>query len=94
MPYPVLAAIERSAIGELHPLEKTVEVLCEQFPQYDEATLQAWTQKFHHLWRVSQWKRERLAPSFHLDTLSVDPKAWRRWPILSGKWAAGGGDQP
>ncbi len=34
----------------------------------------------------NQWKRERLAPSFHLDEESVDPKTWCRFPILSGSF--------
>ncbi|MFT4741429.1 MAG: NAD+ synthase (glutamine-hydrolyzing), partial [Marivirga sp.] len=35
------------------------------------------------LWTRNQWKRERLAPSFHLDDYNVDPKTWCRFPILS-----------
>ena len=85
MPYPVLAVIERSAIGALDSREATLAKLRESFPQFDEQQLTAWIDRFHHLWRISQWKRERLAPALHLDTLSVDPKTWRRWPILSGE---------
>ena len=33
---------------------------------------------------LQQWKRERLAPSFHFDDLNVDPRSWCRFPILSG----------
>ena len=40
--------------------------------------------KFFRLWSRNQWKRERLAPSFHLDDFNVDPKTWCRFPILSG----------
>ena len=29
-------------------------------------------------------KRERYAPSFHLDDENLDPKTWCRFPILSG----------
>ncbi|HAA23485.1 MAG TPA: NAD+ synthetase, partial [Cytophagales bacterium] len=43
--------------------------------------------KFFKLWSRNQWKRERLAPSFHLDGFSVDPRSWYRFPILSGGFA-------
>lgn len=36
------------------------------------------------LWCRNQWKRERYAPSFHLDDENLDPKTWCRFPILSG----------
>ena len=32
----------------------------------------------------NQWKRERYAPSFHLDDENLDPRTWCRFPILSG----------
>ena len=83
MPYAVLDAIERSAIERLEPPHKTLEVMQKHFPSYSSDQLEAWIHKFWRLWKVSQWKRERLAPSFHLDTMSVDPKTWRRYPILS-----------
>ncbi len=41
-------------------------------------------ERFFRLWSASQWKRERLAPSFHLDDENLDPKTWCRFPILSG----------
>lgn len=84
MPYAVLDLVERSAIGDLDPPEKTLHRLAEAFPEVGEERRQEWLDRFNHLWRISQWKRERLAPSLHLDVLSVDPKTWRRWPILSG----------
>jgi NAD+ synthase (glutamine-hydrolysing) len=40
--------------------------------------------KFYRLWARNQWKRERIAPSFHLDEFNIDPKTWCRFPILSG----------
>ncbi len=85
MPYPVLDAIERSMIAHLDPRDETLRRLGEAFPQYDAAQLAKWTDRFWRLWRASQWKRERLAPSFHIDTHNVDSRSWRRWPILSGE---------
>lgn len=85
MPYPVLDAIERSAIARLETPAETLAAITEQFPDESPEQLSAWIDRFWRLWRASQWKRERMAPGFHLDTHSVDPRAWRRWPILSAE---------
>ncbi len=84
MPYEVLDAIERAAIGNKYlPLE--VFYLMEaQYPQYDAQHMGQWVERFFRLWTRNQWKRERYAPSFHLDDQNLDPKTWCRFPILSG----------
>ena len=46
--------------------------------------LARWVERFFRLWCRNQWKRERYAPSFHLDDENLDPKTWCRFPILSG----------
>jgi NAD+ synthase (glutamine-hydrolysing) len=84
MPYPVLDAIERLAIGEKHPPADCLEVLKGEFAEYDEQTLRDWVKRFFRLWSRNQWKRERYAPSFHVDDKNLDPKTWCRFPILSG----------
>jgi NAD+ synthase (glutamine-hydrolysing) len=84
MPYPVLDAIERLAIGEKHPPADCLEVLKGEFTEYDEQTLRDWVKRFFRLWSRNQWKRERYAPSFHVDDKNLDPKTWCRFPILSG----------
>jgi NAD+ synthase (glutamine-hydrolysing) len=84
MPYDLLDAIERSAIRDK---ESPVEVLLEmrlRFTQYSLAQLKVWVERFFRLWCRNQWKRERYAPSFHLDDENLDPKSWCRFPILSG----------
>ncbi len=84
MPYPLLDAIERLAIRDkLAPLE-VWQLARRDFPQYTAAQLAAWVDRFFRLWSRNQWKRERYAPSFHLDDENLDPKTWCRWPILSG----------
>jgi NAD+ synthase (glutamine-hydrolysing) len=84
MPYPILDAIERAAIRDrLSPLE-TFEVLRGLKPDIAAAQLGAWVERFFRLWCRNQWKRERYAPSFHLDDENLDPKTWCRFPILSG----------
>jgi NAD+ synthase (glutamine-hydrolysing) len=84
MPYDLLEAVEDSAIRDKHT---PVEVLQELLPRYPERTpiqLATWIERFFQLWCRNQWKRERLAPSFHLDDRNVDPRSWCRFPILSG----------
>ena len=84
MPYDVLDRIERFAIRDKQmPFVIWEQLVCE-FPQHDAAKLGYWTERFFLLWSRNQWKRERLAPSFHLDDESLDPKTWCRFPILSG----------
>ena len=84
MPYGVLDAIERAAIRDKQtPLESWLR-LRGAFPEHDPRQLAAWTERFFVLWSRNQWKRERYAPSFHLDDENLDPKTWCRFPILSG----------
>ena len=84
MPYAVLDVIERVLVAERRDRTAAILAVTRRFPKHPEAQAAAWVDRFMRLWRVSQWKRERLAPSFHLDTHNVDPKTWRRYPILSG----------
>ena len=86
MPYDLLDAIERSAIRDKHPPLEVYDQMLEQFPQY-ESHLAGWVERFFLLWCRNQWKRERYAPSFHLDDENLDPKTWCRFPILSGGYA-------
>jgi len=84
MPYPVLDAIERAAIRDKRGPADVFTVLRRDFPGYPEAQLFQWLTRFFQLWSRNQWKRERYAPSFHLDDQNLDPKTGCRWPILSG----------
>jgi NAD+ synthase (glutamine-hydrolysing) len=96
MPYAVLEAIERHAIlARLSPLQ-VYEALngprsTVHGPRWKDSytpeQLKQWLIKFYRLWAANQWKRERLAPSFHLDDLNVDPRSWCRFPILSSAFA-------
>lgn len=83
MPYDVLDRIERFAIRDQQMPVVIWEQLINEFPQHDAEKLGYWTERFFLLWSRNQWKRERLAPSFHLDDESLDPKSWCRFPILS-----------
>jgi NAD+ synthase (glutamine-hydrolysing) len=55
------------------------------FGGHSKSEIEGWVAKFDLMWRGSQWKRERFAPSFHLDDFSVDPKSFCRFPIFSGE---------
>lgn len=86
MPYDFLEAVEDLAIEDNRsPLE------CFQlmrvnagFAQYGSRQMADWIERFFRLWSINQWKRERLAPALHVDTRNLDPRTWRRSPILSG----------
>ena len=84
MPYPLLDAIERAAIRDKQSPLEVFHVMRVQFPDIEPKQLAAWVERFFRLWSRNQWKRERYAPSFHLDDENLDPKTWCRWPILSG----------
>ena len=84
MPYDLLDAIERAAIRDKKSPVDVFQVMCGNFPQYDAKSIGEWIQRFFRLWSRNQWKRERYAPSFHVDDENLDPKTWCRFPILSG----------
>ncbi len=84
MPYEVLDEIERAAIRDkLTPVEVLQRIESHRGP-YTRDQLVLWVERFFRLWCRNQWKRERYAPSFHLDDENLDPKTWCRFPILSG----------
>jgi NAD+ synthase (glutamine-hydrolysing) len=80
MPYSILAEIEKYAIRDR---KSPSEVFESMNGLASDDQLKIHIKKFYKLWSANQWKRERLAPSFHLDDLNVDPRSWCRFPILS-----------
>ncbi|NVK84572.1 MAG: NAD(+) synthase [Cytophagia bacterium] len=82
MPYHIMVEIEKLAIRD-H--KSPVEVFSALEPLNLESSelLKEHIKKFYRLWSRNQWKRERLAPAFHLDEFNVDPRTWCRFPILS-----------
>ncbi|TGK00869.1 NAD(+) synthase [Leptospira semungkisensis] len=79
MPYPLLQKLERNFVF----LGKDPENLLESGEWKDESQANDGKNKFLKLFSASQWKRERLPPSFHLDEYGLDPKSSFRFPILS-----------
>ena len=85
MPYDVLNAIELAAIRDKQSPVDVLKLMEVQFAAtYDREKLLIWVERFFKLWSRNQWKRERYAPSFHLDDHNLDPRSWMRFPILSG----------
>ncbi|MDH5752655.1 MAG: NAD(+) synthase [Deltaproteobacteria bacterium] len=87
MPYAVLDLVEQAAIRDRQsPLEVWRTLLGTRLPGSDLTPAQAarYVETFFRLWSRTQWKRERLAPSFHLDDENLDPRTWCRFPILAG----------
>ena len=85
MPYPVLVEIEKLAIRDHQsPVEVFKQLSTAELTS--DLLLKQYITKFYQLWSRNQWKRERIAPSFHLDDFNVDPRTWCRFPILSGSF--------
>ena len=79
MPYQVLVEIEQWAIQHKYPPSEIYKTMKSKYG----SDIKIWIKKFFRLWTVNQWKRERIAPSFHLDPFNIDPRTWCRFPILS-----------
>jgi NAD+ synthase (glutamine-hydrolysing) len=87
MPYPLLDAIEEAAIRDKHDPLETFKVMRVRYADIEPRQLAVWVERFFVLWCRNQWKRERYAPSFHVDDTNLDPKTWCRFPILSSGYA-------
>jgi len=90
MPYPLLDAIERLAIRDKFSPREVLDSLLanrdDESPvgELSRGQLIVFIRRFFQLWCRNQWKRERYAPSFHVDDKNLDPRTWCRFPILSG----------
>ena len=82
MPYHIMVEIEKLAIRD-HKSPLEVYNQLESLNLEPSELLKEHIKKFYRLWSRNQWKRERLAPAFHLDEFNVDPRTWCRFPILS-----------
>ncbi|GAA4432580.1 NAD(+) synthase [Ravibacter arvi] len=85
MPYELLNELENYAIRDkMSPLQCFRQVEDQFAGRWSKEQLLHWTERFFRLWSRNQWKRERYAPSFHLDDHNLNPRSWCRFPILSG----------
>jgi NAD+ synthase (glutamine-hydrolysing) len=87
MPYTLLNRIERLAFYDRLSPKQVLAMLEGETTEFDAEQLKTYVRRFYSLWSRNQWKRERYAPSFHLDDYNVDPRSWLRFPILSGGFA-------
>ncbi len=87
MPYTLLNRIERLAFYNRLSPKEVLATLETEATGFDTEQLKTYVRRFYQLWSRNQWKRERYAPSFHLDDYNVDPRSWLRFPILSGGFA-------
>jgi len=86
MPYHIIVEIEKLAIRDKKSPLDTYTAL-QEMDLASNDLLKEYINKFFRLWSRNQWKRERIAPSFHLDAFNVDPRTWCRFPILSAGFA-------
>lgn len=84
MPYPLLSRLEGLAIRDRKSPSQCLRELSIEAPWNTDPRLKPWIARFFRLWTRNQWKRERYAPSFHLDRHDLDPRSGTRFPILSG----------
>ncbi|HVE12569.1 MAG TPA: nitrilase-related carbon-nitrogen hydrolase [Elusimicrobiota bacterium] len=83
MPYEVLDVFERAFVRDRRSPADILRTALSRFPKTPRARMKEWLARFLRLWCRNQWKRERYAPSFHLDDANLDPRSWCRFPILS-----------
>ncbi|NBU97551.1 MAG: NAD(+) synthase, partial [Spirochaetia bacterium] len=83
MPYPILQKIEYEYVYNGRREDELFLVLKDICRDITEEELNKYINKFISYFKKSQWKRERLPPSFHLDEYGLDPKSSFRFPILS-----------
>jgi NAD+ synthase (glutamine-hydrolysing) len=84
MPYSVLNKIEQLAARDKKSPTQIYQYLLADNIEKENAY--NYTYKFFTLFSRNQWKRERYAPGFHLDSHNLDSRSWLRFPILSGSF--------
>ncbi len=84
MPYPLLDKIRYITQNyNFTPKEVFIELLRSDTVQYGQQFLLNAVRRYYRLYCRNQWKRERIAVAFHIERDSADPKAFRRFPVLS-----------
>lgn len=90
MPYPVMDIIRRISQTQNVTPKGVLQVLLrdDYGRQFPVEQLVSWLKRYYGLYCRNQWKRERIAASFHIEADSADPKTYRRFPILSNQLRA------
>lgn len=82
MPFEVLDFIlEKSMQCNFNPLS-VVKLLEREFSNEKKSILADYVLKFYRHFFRNQWKRDRQAPGFHVMQGSLDPKTYKRIPLL------------
>ena len=83
MKYDLEQEIENLVFRERKSPAETLQVVDRK---RDKISTKKDVDKFFHLLTSSQWKRERMASSFHLDDMNLSPRSWFRHPVLCGPY--------
>ncbi|WGY45692.1 NAD(+) synthase [Vibrio sp. ABG19] len=83
MPFDVLDRMVFLTLEAGMPPRDTFETMTEEFTAIDKSLMADYTVKFFKLLFRNQWKRDRQAPGFHIEVNSLDPKTYKRFPLLS-----------
>lgn len=84
MPFPILdGIIMESLILRRNPVG-IFKALKRKFPHIDNKDLVGHIKRYYNLFNRNQWKRDRSAPGFHIETDSLDPKTFARFSLLHG----------
>ena len=74
MPYELLDLVERLTIVRRLSVAAVLQEVERSYPDVARPQLKVWVERFYRLFARNQWKRERYAPSFHVDDANLDPK--------------------
>ncbi len=83
MPYEVLDRMVFLTLEAGMSPADICDAMTEEFDDIDKQTMAGYTVKFFRLLFRNQWKRDRQAPGFHIEVNSLDPKTYKRFPLLS-----------
>ncbi|KOY38046.1 NAD(+) synthase [Vibrio parahaemolyticus] len=86
MPFPILDRILILTLEAGKSPTETWEAICVEFPNFSKATLCQYVVRYFQLLFRNQWKRDRQAPGFHIEINSLDPKTYKRFPLLSSAY--------
>ncbi|MDG3085690.1 NAD(+) synthase [Vibrio hannami] len=82
MPFSLLDKIIELHIQQNHsPVEIFEELICLNKDK-SESYLAECIVKYFRFFHRNQWKRDRQAPGFHIEINSLDPKTYKRMPLL------------
>ena len=88
MPYEILNRLEYWAIEKWKSPRECLDQLELEFgASYTKENRKTFVERFFKLFSRNQWKRERYAPGFHVDSRNLDSRSWLRFPILNGGYS-------